>query len=123
MENLLIDSLDFFIIEKVYNSQKRKKGITSTWQIAKDYLNPNLQRKENRRSLEQFHIKVKRRLNKMSKWGIIVIEKYSNGNPYSCKNCYNLIKEKVKIGKHMFDGKYYNAVCLNLNNNWCAFQV
>jgi len=104
-----VDDLDFFIIIEI------SKGNANTWVMTKKYFDLE---KANTRIIQPKHEKLKKRLKKMSSWGLINISKEKKG----WKNKYGLVKEHFKIGKHKFPDGYFDSIYLKINNSWVVFQ-
>lgn len=111
-----IDDDDFFSIQMI------SQGIDDSWEIAKkkyELDNSIKLKKDISRIVSAPHERLKKRLKKMSCWGLINISKEKQGRK---KNQYNLIKEHFKIGKHKFPDGYFDSIQLKINDSWVIFQ-
>ena len=105
-----IDDLDLFIIREI------SIGNDSTWKIAKKYFPLN---KPDSHIITAKNNLIKKRLKKMSEWGLFNISKEEGG----WKKEYQLIKEYFRIGKHKFPDGYFDSIQLKINDSWVVFQI
>ena len=100
---MIIDSTDISILKEFLNLDGKE---TTTWEIMKK-LYPRGQDKE--------HMNIKRRLDKMEKYGIFFV----NGEPKE----YVLISDNVKKQKILFENKKVDCICIFTSGRWNAFQL
>ena len=121
-----IDSLDFFLISSIYNSKGKD---VSTWRMGIEFYQipeKNGIKEDNNKikdAIERANEKIKERMKKMERWGIVIIEKETDDDTHRIKNVYNLIKENVNIGKNKFKNKTCNSLQLKIDNRWCAYEL
>ena len=88
-----LDDLDVFILQEIYGASIDKKNIT-TWEMTKGFC-------KDERKRRMINMKIKFRLEKFSKYDLVVKDKNTNG-----KIVYVLNLNKLTFCKHKCDDGY-----------------
>lgn len=104
----MIDDYDFMILKAFSKLSSNEQKPLSSWKVMKNIFNDGKERENE---------KIKKRVKKMEKMGLFLIEENSN------KICWIMNKDNVKFQIHKFPDGKYNSVVLKIYGKWEAKQL